>query len=238
MRTGLPTTTITPEHRHRDNRTAGKMSRDARRRRAMRRMLVGLASAVLLWGGVAGVADLGAAHARPGPAPQSWPGCPPDHPEGPCHWSRRSPGANRQPAGGSGSLGCECVHNDGHRLKGRTAYAVRRDTPAPVRASQRIGPSDLGARGGAPRDHHKWEGDAPPPPPPPNGALWPPRRSRRLRPKLSYRDAPISRSSRLPVYRTDPYSAVPPAVRSSGRHTVAIILSASVCRLAVHSGNR
>jgi hypothetical protein len=57
----------------------------------MRRIVVGLASATLLWGGVAGVVGVGAADAHPGPAPQSWPGCPPDHPAGPCHWCPGDP---------------------------------------------------------------------------------------------------------------------------------------------------
>lgn len=133
-------------------------------------------------------------------------GLPPRPPGGPLSLvPRRSPGANRQPAGGSGSLGCECVSH----------VLVRR------RRGQRR-PDHLGGRCAATAA------------PTVNGALLRPRDAH----KLSYRDAPISRSSRFTVYRTDPYSAVPPAVRSSGRHTVAIILSASVCRLAVHSGNR
>jgi len=46
-------------------------------------MLVGLTTTALLWGGVAAVA---------GPvAAGSWPGCPPDHPEGPCHWCPGDP---------------------------------------------------------------------------------------------------------------------------------------------------
>src|SRR5271156_1614768 len=57
----------------------------------MRRMLVGLSSAALLWGGVAGVVGVGAAQAHPVPAPQSWPGCPPDHPAGPCRWCPGDP---------------------------------------------------------------------------------------------------------------------------------------------------
>jgi hypothetical protein len=45
--------------------------------------MVGLAATALLWGGVAGVT---------GPAgANSWPGCPPDHPDGPCHWCPGDP---------------------------------------------------------------------------------------------------------------------------------------------------
>jgi hypothetical protein len=49
----------------------------------MRRIFVALASALLLWGGVAGVAGRAGAGA--------WPGCPPDHPAGPCHWCPGDP---------------------------------------------------------------------------------------------------------------------------------------------------
>jgi hypothetical protein len=49
----------------------------------MRRIFVALASAVLLWGGVAGVGGRAGANA--------WPGCPPDHPAGPCHWCPGDP---------------------------------------------------------------------------------------------------------------------------------------------------
>src|ERR1700722_7003116 len=49
----------------------------------MRRMFMGLASAALLWGGVAGVV---------GPvAPGAWPGSPNHHPEGPCPWCPGDP---------------------------------------------------------------------------------------------------------------------------------------------------
>jgi hypothetical protein len=76
----------------------------------------------------------------------------------------RSPGANRQPAGGSGSLGCECVSH----------VLVRR------RRGQRR-PDHLGGRCAATAA------------PAVNGALLRPRDAH----KLSYRDAPISRSSRF-----------------------------------------
>jgi hypothetical protein len=77
---------------------------------------------------------------------------------------RRSPGADRQPAGGSGSLGCECVPH----------VLVRR------RRGQRR-PDHLGGRCAATAA------------PTVNGALLRPRDAH----KLSYRDAPISRSSRF-----------------------------------------
>src|ERR1700722_6361553 len=157
----------------------------------MRRMFMGLASAALLWGGVAGVVGPVAAGA--------WPGCPNDHPEGPCHWCPGDPPVQ------TGNLRGDPVRWDANVC--HTYWYV----------------------GGG--------GNAAPPAPTVNGALLRPRDA----PKLSYRDAPLSRSSRftgLPVYLAEPYSGVPLAVRSSGRHTVAIILSASVWRLAVHSGNR
>ena len=119
--------------------------------------------------------------------------------------SRRSPGANRQPAGGSGSLGCECVS---HVLVCR-------------RRGQRR-PDHLGGRCAATAASTV------------NGALLRPRDAH----KLSYRDAPIGRGSRFTGLPHRSVFGGPVAVRSSGRHTVAIILSASVCRLAVHSGNR
>jgi hypothetical protein len=77
---------------------------------------------------------------------------------------RRSPGANRQPAGGSGSLGCECVSH----------VLVRR------RRGQRR-PDHLGGRCAATAASTV------------NGALLRPRDAH----KLSYRDAPIGRSSRF-----------------------------------------
>lgn len=59
----------------------------------MRKIVVGFATTVLLSGSVAGVVDTGAAQAKPAiPAPLgSWPGCPEDHPEGPCHWCPGDP---------------------------------------------------------------------------------------------------------------------------------------------------
>lgn len=53
----------------------------------MRTLFARCATAVLMWGGVAGVVEPVTAQALPVPVPLgSWPGCPPDHPEGPCHW--------------------------------------------------------------------------------------------------------------------------------------------------------
>jgi hypothetical protein len=57
----------------------------------MRRLIVGLTTAVLLTGGVAGVVGSGVAQANPGPMPLAWPGCPQDHPAGPCHWCPGDP---------------------------------------------------------------------------------------------------------------------------------------------------
>lgn len=45
-------------------------------------MLTTLASAVLVWSGLAGAV---------GPAAASWPGCPPDSPGGPCRWCPGDP---------------------------------------------------------------------------------------------------------------------------------------------------
>lgn len=63
--------------------------------RVMRRLIFGLATSVLLSGGlgVAGLAGaVGTAAAWPGPLPKSggWPGCP-DDPKGPCHWCPGDP---------------------------------------------------------------------------------------------------------------------------------------------------
>jgi hypothetical protein len=49
----------------------------------MRRLIIGLATAALLSGGVTGVV---------GPATaDAWPGCPNDHPSGPCRWCPGDP---------------------------------------------------------------------------------------------------------------------------------------------------
>jgi hypothetical protein len=57
----------------------------------MKRLFVGLATAVMLLGAVPGV--VGTAQALPGaPVPlNAWPGCPEDNPSGPCHWCPGDP---------------------------------------------------------------------------------------------------------------------------------------------------
>ncbi len=64
--------------------------------RFMKRLIVGLATTVLLLGSVAGVVGMsaGAVRAQPGPVPldnHAWPGCPNDHPAGPCRWCPGDP---------------------------------------------------------------------------------------------------------------------------------------------------
>jgi hypothetical protein len=59
------------------------------------RTVKSLLAATLLPGGLvmAGLGyAAGTAEARPAPAPaRAWPGCPEDHPEGPCHWCPGDP---------------------------------------------------------------------------------------------------------------------------------------------------
>ena len=60
----------------------------------MKRLVLGLTTAVLLSGGAAGLVGPGIAQATPGPLPLNggaWPGCPADHPAGPCHWCPGDP---------------------------------------------------------------------------------------------------------------------------------------------------
>ncbi len=59
----------------------------------VRALFVGFATAVLLWGGVAGVVGPPPAQALPAaPLPErAWPGCPEDNPSGPCHWCPGDP---------------------------------------------------------------------------------------------------------------------------------------------------
>ena len=60
----------------------------------LKRLIVGMTSAALLTAGAAGVVGPGIAQAHPGgPMPLSgaWPGCPADHPAGPCHWCPGDP---------------------------------------------------------------------------------------------------------------------------------------------------
>ncbi|MGA7135435.1 MAG: hypothetical protein WBZ15_24415 [Mycobacterium sp.] len=105
----------------------------------MRRMIVGLATTVLLWGGVAGVVGPDSAGARPGPVPLSaWPGCPEDHPAGPCHWCPGDPPVQ------TGNLRVDPVRWDANVC--HTYW-------------------DVGGGGNVARTI--WEGDEPPPPPPP-----------------------------------------------------------------------
>jgi hypothetical protein len=59
----------------------------------MTRRIVRLATNALVAGGL-GLASLttGFAQAQPGPVPLgAWPGCPNDHPQGPCHWCPGDP---------------------------------------------------------------------------------------------------------------------------------------------------
>jgi hypothetical protein len=97
----------------------------------MRRLIVGLATTGLLWGAIAGVAA--------GPAAaDAFPGCPEDHPEGPCHWC---PG---DPVVQTGNL--------------------RYD---PVRWDANVCHTYWRVGGGGNVARTIFEGDAPPPPPPP-----------------------------------------------------------------------
>jgi hypothetical protein len=60
----------------------------------MKRLIVGLATIVLPLGSVASVVGIsaGSAQAKPGAVPlNAWPGCPNDHPAGPCHWCPEDP---------------------------------------------------------------------------------------------------------------------------------------------------
>ena len=109
----------------------------------MRRMIVGLATTVLLWGGVAGVVGPDSAGARPGPVPLSaWPGCPEDHPAGPCHWCPGDPPVQ------TGNLRVD-----------------------PVRWDANVCHTYWYVGGGGNVARTIWEGDEPPPPPPPPPGL-------------------------------------------------------------------
>jgi hypothetical protein len=109
----------------------------------MRRLTVSLATMVLLSGGVAGVLGSATAEARPGPAPLSWPGCPPDNPAGPCRWCPGDPPVQ------TGNLRVHPVVWDPTVC--HTYWYVQ-----------------LGQGNVAP---NIFEGDAPPPPPPPPPGL-------------------------------------------------------------------
>ena len=109
----------------------------------MRRMIVGLATTVLLWGGVAGGVGPGVAAARPGPVPlNAWPGCPEDHPAGPCHWCPGDPPVQ------TGNLRVD-----------------------PVRWDANVCHTYWYVGGGGNVNRTIWEGDEPPPPPPPPPGL-------------------------------------------------------------------
>ena len=142
MRTGLPATTMTGYEANACRAGVGRVA----------------------VGGVAGVADLGAAHARPGPAPQSWPGCP--------QTTRKAPvtGAPEIPR-------CKPATCGWIRFAGMRMCVTRIGT-------SEAGATSPGPSGRAMRRHRR---------PTVNGALLRPRDAH----KLSYRDAPISRSSRF-----------------------------------------
>jgi len=58
----------------------------------MNRLIVGLATTVLLSGSVVGVLPATATALPDHPVPlRSWPGCPEDNPSGPCHWCPGDP---------------------------------------------------------------------------------------------------------------------------------------------------
>ena len=58
----------------------------------MNRLIVGLATTVLLSGSVVGVLPATASARPDNPVPlRSWPGCPEDNPSGPCHWCPGEP---------------------------------------------------------------------------------------------------------------------------------------------------
>lgn len=71
-------------------------ARAGNNRLSMRKLIVGLSTTVLVWGGVAGVVGMsaGTAQAKSGPVPtdnHAWPGCPDANPAGPCHWCPGDP---------------------------------------------------------------------------------------------------------------------------------------------------
>jgi len=91
---------------------------------------------VLLGFGLTG----GTADARPGPVPVgAWPGCPEDHPEGPCHWCPGDPPVQ------TGNIRVYPVIWDNNVC--HTYWYVY------------SGQGNVA--------HNIWEGEGPPPPPPP-----------------------------------------------------------------------
>ena len=133
---------------------ARRASRAAERRsrleennpRFMKRLIVGLATIELLLGSVASVVGMsaGTAQAKPGPVPlNAWPGCPNDHPAGPCHWCPGDPPVQ------TGNLRVDPVRWDASIC--HTYWYV---TPGQGNVSRVI-----------------WDGDDPPAPPPPPPGL-------------------------------------------------------------------
>lgn len=111
--------------------------------RSMTRRITRAATTALVAGGL-GVAGLGltvgTAHAHPGPVPlNAWPGCPNDHPQGPCHWCPGDPPVQ------TGNLRVDPVRWDANVC--HTYWYVY---PGQGNVANMI-----------------FEGDAPPPPPPP-----------------------------------------------------------------------
>jgi hypothetical protein len=111
--------------------------------RSMPRQIVRVATTALVAGGL-GVAGLGltvgTAAAHPGPVPlNAWPGCPEDHPQGPCRWC---PGQPLPPTGNHVTNPVIWDNNICH-----TYYYVY------------FGQGNVA--------QNIWDGDNPPPPPPP-----------------------------------------------------------------------
>ncbi|ORW49001.1 hypothetical protein [Mycobacterium paraense] len=109
----------------------------------MTRRITRAATTALVAGGL-GVAGLGltvgTAEAHPGPMPlNAWPGCPNDHPQGPCHWCPGDPPVQ------TGNLRVDPVRWDANVC--HTYWYVY---PGQGNVANMI-----------------FEGDAPPPPPPP-----------------------------------------------------------------------
>lgn len=102
--------------------------------RFMKRLCAGLASTVLLWGGFSGVAGRAAADA--------FPGCPNEHPEGPCHWCPGDPPVQ------TGNMRVD-----------------------PVRWDNNVCHTYWRTGGGGNVARTIWEGDQPPAPPPPAPGL-------------------------------------------------------------------